>query len=150
MFKPTLVTLWDIVLSHVLKYRHVYPVWCYCVVSLVFQLVPGAAASVAVPAHTGRAALPVQTLWQRWEHHWRRRPEITARAAALAEPEVHNHTQSTSQPIHAKWDFYVPLCVSLCSPGRSPSCYDNETVMMNHVYKERFPKVNETQTNTSD
>lgn len=29
----------------------------------------------------------------------------------------------------------------MCSPGRSPSCYDNEIVMMNHVYKERFPKV---------
>lgn len=28
-----------------------------------------------------------------------------------------------------------------CSPGRSPSSYDNEIVMMNHVYKERFPKV---------
>lgn len=27
------------------------------------------------------------------------------------------------------------------SPGRSPSSYDNEIVMMNHVYKERFPKV---------
>uniref|UniRef100_A0A8D3D430 non-specific serine/threonine protein kinase n=1 Tax=Scophthalmus maximus TaxID=52904 RepID=A0A8D3D430_SCOMX len=26
------------------------------------------------------------------------------------------------------------------SPGRSPSCYDNEIMMMNHVYKERFPK----------
>ncbi|XP_030634783.1 microtubule-associated serine/threonine-protein kinase 1 [Chanos chanos] len=26
------------------------------------------------------------------------------------------------------------------SPGRSPSCYDNEIIMMNHVYKERFPK----------
>ncbi|XP_059906333.1 microtubule-associated serine/threonine-protein kinase 3 isoform X3 [Gadus macrocephalus] len=26
------------------------------------------------------------------------------------------------------------------SPGRSPSCYDHEIVMMNHVYKERFPK----------
>uniref|UniRef100_A0A3B4EVP6 non-specific serine/threonine protein kinase n=1 Tax=Pundamilia nyererei TaxID=303518 RepID=A0A3B4EVP6_9CICH len=26
------------------------------------------------------------------------------------------------------------------SPGRSSSCYDNEIVMMNHVYKERFPK----------
>lgn len=30
---------------------------------------------------------------------------------------------------------------SPCSPGRSPSSYDNEIVMMNHVYKERFPKV---------
>ncbi|KAM9610628.1 LOW QUALITY PROTEIN: microtubule-associated serine/threonine-protein kinase 1-like [Morphnus guianensis] len=27
------------------------------------------------------------------------------------------------------------------SPGRSPSSHDNEIVMMNHVYKERFPKV---------
>ncbi|XP_068607227.1 microtubule-associated serine/threonine-protein kinase 1-like [Brachionichthys hirsutus] len=26
------------------------------------------------------------------------------------------------------------------SPGRSPSCCDNEIVMMNHVYKDRFPK----------
>ncbi|TRY92597.1 hypothetical protein DNTS_029257 [Danionella cerebrum] len=26
------------------------------------------------------------------------------------------------------------------SPGRSSSCYDNEIIMMNHVYKERFPK----------
>lgn len=31
-----------------------------------------------------------------------------------------------------------------CSPGRSPSSYDNEIVMMNHVYKERFPKVRHT------
>ncbi|XP_025771578.1 microtubule-associated serine/threonine-protein kinase 1 [Puma concolor] len=29
------------------------------------------------------------------------------------------------------------------SPGRSPSSYDNEIVMMNHVYKERFPKAYE-------
>lgn len=27
------------------------------------------------------------------------------------------------------------------SPGRSPSCCDHEIIMMNHVYKERFPKV---------
>uniref|UniRef100_A0A8C8B4R9 non-specific serine/threonine protein kinase n=1 Tax=Otus sunia TaxID=257818 RepID=A0A8C8B4R9_9STRI len=27
-----------------------------------------------------------------------------------------------------------------CSPGRSPACCDNEIIMMNHVYKERFPK----------
>ncbi|NXU48254.1 MAST4 kinase, partial [Turnix velox] len=26
------------------------------------------------------------------------------------------------------------------SPGRSPSCCDSEIIMMNHVYKERFPK----------
>ncbi|NXA44937.1 MAST4 kinase, partial [Nothocercus julius] len=26
------------------------------------------------------------------------------------------------------------------SPGRSPVCCDNEIIMMNHVYKERFPK----------
>ncbi|OXB80870.1 UNVERIFIED_CONTAM: hypothetical protein H355_016887 [Colinus virginianus] len=28
----------------------------------------------------------------------------------------------------------------VCSPGRSPACCDNEIIMMNHVYKERFPK----------
>ncbi|XP_062468306.1 microtubule-associated serine/threonine-protein kinase 4 isoform X2 [Pezoporus occidentalis] len=26
------------------------------------------------------------------------------------------------------------------SPGRAPACCDNEIIMMNHVYKERFPK----------
>lgn len=30
---------------------------------------------------------------------------------------------------------------SSCSPGRSNTSFDNEVVMMNHVYKERFPKV---------
>ncbi|XP_051907836.1 microtubule-associated serine/threonine-protein kinase 4-like [Hippocampus zosterae] len=33
-----------------------------------------------------------------------------------------------------------PRSRSLSSPGRSPSCYDHEIIMMNHVYKERFPK----------
>lgn len=28
-----------------------------------------------------------------------------------------------------------------CSPGRSSVSFDNEIVMMNHVYRERFPKV---------
>jgi len=27
------------------------------------------------------------------------------------------------------------------SPGRSPVSFDSEIIMMNHVYKERFPKV---------
>ena len=57
---------------------------------------------------------------------------------------------------HVSFDFLsqhrrlhsCSLCLSLCSPGRSPSCYDNEIMMMNHVYKERFPKVSRTQTNT--
>uniref|UniRef100_A0A8D0W5R2 non-specific serine/threonine protein kinase n=1 Tax=Sus scrofa TaxID=9823 RepID=A0A8D0W5R2_PIG len=29
------------------------------------------------------------------------------------------------------------------SPGRSPVSYDSEIIMMNHVYKERFPKAHE-------
>uniref|UniRef100_A0A8U8BW48 non-specific serine/threonine protein kinase n=1 Tax=Geospiza parvula TaxID=87175 RepID=A0A8U8BW48_GEOPR len=29
---------------------------------------------------------------------------------------------------------------SPCSPGRTSGTFDNEVVMMNHVYKERFPK----------
>lgn len=47
--------------------------------------------------------------------------------------------------------YYSPayVCISLYSPGRSPSCYDNEIVMMNHVYKERFPKVRLTQTSVN-
>lgn len=45
--------------------------------------------------------------------------------------------------------YYTPaLCVFYLSPGRSPSCYDNEIVMMNHVYKDRFPKVSLMQTQT--
>ncbi|KAG5849980.1 hypothetical protein ANANG_G00077440 [Anguilla anguilla] len=31
-------------------------------------------------------------------------------------------------------------CAVCCSPGRSPISFDHEIVMMNHVYKERFPK----------
>lgn len=30
---------------------------------------------------------------------------------------------------------------SCFSPGRTCGSFDNEIVMMNHVYKERFPKV---------
>lgn len=34
------------------------------------------------------------------------------------------------------------VCTKLfCSPGRTCGSFDNEIVMMNHVYKERFPKV---------
>lgn len=33
------------------------------------------------------------------------------------------------------------LSSSCCSPGRTSGSFDSETVMMNHVYKERFPKV---------
>lgn len=36
----------------------------------------------------------------------------------------------------------VFMCLFCCfSPGRSPISFDHEIVMMNHVYKERFPKV---------
>lgn len=37
--------------------------------------------------------------------------------------------------------FNISDLVLLCSPGRSCGTFDNEIVMMNHVYKERFPKV---------
>lgn len=33
------------------------------------------------------------------------------------------------------------VCLLTFSPGRSPISFDHEIVMMNHVYKERFPKV---------
>ena len=35
----------------------------------------------------------------------------------------------------------MQLVSSLRSPGRTSGTFDNEVVMMNHVYKERFPKV---------
>lgn len=38
--------------------------------------------------------------------------------------------------VRAEWLFLFP-----CSPGRSPVSFDHEIMMMNHVYKERFPKV---------
>lgn len=34
------------------------------------------------------------------------------------------------------------------SPGRSPVSFDHEIMMMNHVYKERFPKVGPTKHQT--
>ncbi|TNN34427.1 Microtubule-associated serine/threonine-protein kinase 3 [Liparis tanakae] len=34
----------------------------------------------------------------------------------------------------------LSVVVSRCSPGRSSVSFDNEIVMMNHVYRERFPK----------
>uniref|UniRef100_A0A8D2QBP4 non-specific serine/threonine protein kinase n=1 Tax=Zonotrichia albicollis TaxID=44394 RepID=A0A8D2QBP4_ZONAL len=37
----------------------------------------------------------------------------------------------------------MPPFSSLCSPGRTSGTFDNEVVMMNHVYKERFPKAQE-------
>ena len=35
----------------------------------------------------------------------------------------------------------ISVCLCAFSPGRSPISFDHEVVMMNHVYKERFPKV---------
>lgn len=46
--------------------------------------------------------------------------------------------------INFEWLYSMFLCFTPSSPGRSSSSYDNEIVMMNHVYKERFPKVNPT------
>lgn len=40
-----------------------------------------------------------------------------------------------------QWFYSEFFFFSFFSPGRSPSCYDHEIIMMNHVYKERFPKV---------
>uniref|UniRef100_A0A8C6ZGF7 non-specific serine/threonine protein kinase n=1 Tax=Nothoprocta perdicaria TaxID=30464 RepID=A0A8C6ZGF7_NOTPE len=37
----------------------------------------------------------------------------------------------------------APSSSSLRSPGRTSGTFDNEVVMMNHVYKERFPKAQE-------
>lgn len=63
-------------------------------------------------------------------------------------PDMFSVTLNTSYNwIHFGWKSQFWLySMFFCpprppSPGRSSSCYDNEIVMMNHVYKERFPKV---------
>lgn len=39
------------------------------------------------------------------------------------------------------YDTKVTIVSFFFSPGRSPVSFDSEIIMMNHVYKERFPKV---------
>lgn len=43
--------------------------------------------------------------------------------------------------LHHEALTHLYLCLFGFSPGRSPISFDHEIVMMNHVYKERFPKV---------
>ena len=57
-----------------------------------------------------------------------------------------------SSPFFPSCLFLFPLFSSslflfspLCSPGRTSGSFDNEIIMMNHVYKERFPKVSHPQ-----
>lgn len=40
-----------------------------------------------------------------------------------------------------KLDLWFIFLFFWFSPGRTCGTFDNEIVMMNHVYKERFPKV---------
>ncbi|XP_052411733.1 microtubule-associated serine/threonine-protein kinase 4 isoform X2 [Carassius gibelio] len=51
----------------------------------------------------------------------------------------HFYTESIAGEDHRRPTPMRPRSRSL-SPGRSPSCCDHEIIMMNHVYKERFPK----------
>ncbi|KAL1274454.1 hypothetical protein QQF64_027268 [Cirrhinus molitorella] len=51
----------------------------------------------------------------------------------------HFYTESISGDDRRRATPMRPRSRSL-SPGRSPSCCDHEIIMMNHVYKERFPK----------
>ncbi|XP_041884148.1 microtubule-associated serine/threonine-protein kinase 4 isoform X4 [Corvus kubaryi] len=48
-------------------------------------------------------------------------------------------TESIASDSRCRTTAMRPRSRSL-SPGRSPACCDNEIIMMNHVYKERFPK----------
>lgn len=43
--------------------------------------------------------------------------------------------------VHHEALTHLFFCLFGFSPGRSPISFDHEIVMMNHVYKERFPKV---------
>uniref|UniRef100_A0A8C1PGT0 Microtubule associated serine/threonine kinase family member 4 n=1 Tax=Cyprinus carpio TaxID=7962 RepID=A0A8C1PGT0_CYPCA len=51
----------------------------------------------------------------------------------------HFYTESIAGDDHRRATPMRPRSRSL-SPGRSQSCCDHEIIMMNHVYKERFPK----------
>uniref|UniRef100_A0A8C9VVY6 non-specific serine/threonine protein kinase n=1 Tax=Scleropages formosus TaxID=113540 RepID=A0A8C9VVY6_SCLFO len=51
----------------------------------------------------------------------------------------HFYTESITGEERRRAASMRPRSRSL-SPGRSPSCCDHEIIMMNHVYKERFPK----------
>uniref|UniRef100_A0ABM5FTR8 non-specific serine/threonine protein kinase n=1 Tax=Pogona vitticeps TaxID=103695 RepID=A0ABM5FTR8_9SAUR len=48
-------------------------------------------------------------------------------------------TESIASDSRCRTNQMRPRSRSL-SPGRSPACCDHEIIMMNHVYKERFPK----------
>ncbi|XP_078531308.1 microtubule-associated serine/threonine-protein kinase 4 isoform X2 [Lissotriton helveticus] len=51
----------------------------------------------------------------------------------------HFYTEGIASDDRCRASQMRPRSRSL-SPGRSPACCDNEIIMMNHVYKERFPK----------
>ncbi|TRY95692.1 hypothetical protein DNTS_022108 [Danionella cerebrum] len=57
---------------------------------------------------------------------------------------THTHTHSsesiTDDDGGGRFSPYARPRSRSLSPGRSHSCYDNEILMMNHVYRERFPK----------
>ena len=57
----------------------------------VVQLVPGATAPAALPAHHGWAPLLIQALWQHREHHgWWRGPLLSPHAPTLPQSQVSN------------------------------------------------------------
>lgn len=66
--------------------------------SKVLELFSGATASVALPAHHGRAPLPVQALRQHREHRRRRRqPQLHQPSASLPQPQVSSCQQGVSR-----------------------------------------------------
>lgn len=71
-----------------------------------------------------------------------RRSKIKIRKRDIPVPQI-NHFKLFLKVLENKFSYCLRLTslFLFLSPGRSSSCYDNEIVMMNHVYKERFPKV---------
>jgi len=105
----------------------------------VILFITGEAAPAALPAHARRTALPLQALLH-WEHLRGGVPPSDGHATPLAQPQVHLTSAGVGNAHPSVPPGYWPSNISF-SPGRSPLCYDHEIIMMNHVYKERFPKV---------
>lgn len=120
-----------------------------CSFPFTVQLIlPGAAAPASVPANGGRAAFPGQALPQLGERGGRGGRPLTTPAPPLPQPQVgqgpplpwlNRHPVPHSPGLHPRDTNHLSLLP--CSPGRATGTFDNEIVMMNHVYRERFPKV---------
>lgn len=111
-----------------------------CVSFPVILFITGEAAPAAFPAYTRWTALPLQALLH-WEHLRGWMPQSHSHAPALPQSQVPLQPLASPRRLSPGTVHTLTSMQLTFSPGRSPSCFDHEIIMMNHVYKERFPKV---------